>query len=56
MADLWKMYKMIIPAGFILLFIAVVEYMNLVCCLINNFTKTVIPAEAGLRLIENPEP
>ena len=22
---------------------------NLVCCLINNFTKTVIPAEAGIQ-------
>jgi integral membrane protein (TIGR00529 family) len=28
-ADLWKMYKMIIPAGLILLFIAVAEYMIL---------------------------
>jgi integral membrane protein (TIGR00529 family) len=28
-ADLWKMYKMIIPAGLILLFIAVVEYLIL---------------------------
>ncbi len=28
-ADLWKMYKMIIPAGIILLFIAVIEYMIL---------------------------
>jgi len=45
----------IIPAGIIVFAAAIVEYMNLVCCLINNFTKTVIPAEAGLRLIENPE-
>lgn len=28
-ADLWKMYKMIIPAGLILLFVAVVKYMIL---------------------------
>jgi len=28
-ADLWKMYKMIIPAGLILLFTAIVEYMIL---------------------------
>ena len=28
-ADLWKMYKMIIPAGLILLFFAIVEYMIL---------------------------
>jgi hypothetical protein len=40
---------MIIPAGLILLFFAIVEYMNIVCCLINNFTKTVIPAEAGIQ-------
>jgi len=39
----------IIPAGIILLLIAVVEYMHIVCCLINNFTKTVIPAEAGIQ-------
>jgi hypothetical protein len=39
----------IIPAGFILLLIAVVEYMNIVCCLINNFTKTVIPAPYQVR-------
>ena len=39
----------IIPAGIIVFAAAIVEYMNIVCCLINNFTKTAIPAEAGIQ-------